>query len=560
MRILIIDDDADLAEILSTAFTTQEYDVDMAFSGKEGLDKLLEEDYDCVVLDVVMPEMDGLEVMRKIRASRLDVWVPVILITGKNVIEDERRVFSLGAVDYIKKPFEFDELLKRVNLSAERGKILRRFQGKKKFSGKIDLLLIQHIIGFISIGQLSGMLQVTNVDMEGVLFFINGNLVNIRLEEQIGMKNFDEIMDWKDGIYSFVEWETGLEMTIETLKDMLFFTELEEGSYILRCESMGKKGKIHIQGGNIIYVEGNGLRGEDALKDILTWREGTLNIEKTDRLKKGVKLKKSISEILLETLRFKIKKSKPEELKKEEEEKKIEEKVKAEKKEEKKEKAKEKVEEEEERRGKREEGREKKVEEKIKEEKKIEGKKEDIKEKVKIDVREREEKEEIKEEVKGKEKEEIKMEEKKRIEEEEERRRKREEGREKKVEEKIKIDVEKLNSVIEDMKKDLGDALITTVIYSSADGKSAASYNEKSKTSALFNQATRYLINALKDSEFSSIGKYYIVDLVDEKMLIVIPLGEYQWGMLIDREKAQLGLLLNVVVPKIVDAFKKAVV
>ncbi|MCK4257014.1 response regulator, partial [candidate division WOR-3 bacterium] len=346
------------------------YDVDMAFSGKEGLDKLLEEDYDCVVLDVVMPEMDGLEVMRKIRASRLDVWVPVILITGKNVIEDERRVFSLGAVDYIKKPFEFDELLKRVDLSAERGKILRRFQGKKKFSGKIDLLLIQHIIGFISIGQLSGMLQVTNVDMEGVLFFLNGNLANIRLEEQVGMKNFDEIMDWKDGIYSFVEWETGLEMTIETLEDMLFFTELEEGSYILRCESGGKKGEIHIQGGNIVYVEGNGLRGEDALKDILTWRKGTLHIEKTDRLKKGVKLKKSISEILLETSRFKIKKSKPEELKKEEEE------------------------------------------------KKIEGKKEDIKEKVKIEVRVREEEEKIKEEIKGKKKEEIKMEDKKRVEEE----------------------------------------------------------------------------------------------------------------------------------------------
>ena len=555
MRILIVDDDADLAEILSTAFTTQGYDVDMAFSGKEGLDKLLEEDYDCVVLDVVMPEMDGLEVMRKIRASRLDVWVPVILITGKNVIEDERRVFSLGAVDYIKKPFEFDELLKRVDLSAERGKILRRFQGKKKFSGKIDLLLIQHIIGFISIGQLSGMLQVTNVDMEGVLFFINGNLANIRLEEQVGMKNFDEIMDWKDGIYSFVEWETGLEMTIETLEDMLFFTELEEGSYILRCESGGKKGEIHIQGGNIVYVEGNGLRGEDALKDILTWRKGTLHIEKTDRLKKGVKLRKSISEILLEASRFKIKKSKPEELKKEEEVKRIEEKVKAEKKEEKKEEVKKRVKEEEERRGKREEGREKKVEEKIKEEKKIEGKKEDINEKVKIEVRVREEEEEIKEEVKGKKKEEIKMEEKKRIEDEEERRRKREEGREKKVE----IDVKKLNSVIEDMKKDLGDALITAVIYSSADGKSAASYNEKSKTSAIFNQATRYLFNALKDSEFSSIGRYYIVDLVDEKMLIVIPLGEYQWGMLIDRKKAQLGLLLNVVVPKIVDAFKDAV-
>ena len=121
------------------------------------------------------------------------------------------------------------------------------------------------------------------------------------------------------------------------------------------------------------------------------------------------------------------------------------------------------------------------------------------------------------------------------------------------------MNVEKLNAAIEILKGDMGDALLATDIFGSADGQSIAGYNTQPKASALFNQLTGYLTKSLQGAGFPPLGRYYMLDLVDAKMVIVIPLGDYQWGMLVDTNKAQLGLLLNVVMPKIIDAFEEAI-
>ncbi len=121
------------------------------------------------------------------------------------------------------------------------------------------------------------------------------------------------------------------------------------------------------------------------------------------------------------------------------------------------------------------------------------------------------------------------------------------------------MNVQKLNAAIELLKGDLGDALLAADIFGSADGQSIAGYNTQPKASALFNQLTGYLTKSLQGAGFPPLGRYYILDLVDAKMVIVIPLGDYQWGMLVDTNKAQLGLLLNVVMPKIIDAFEEAI-
>ena len=121
------------------------------------------------------------------------------------------------------------------------------------------------------------------------------------------------------------------------------------------------------------------------------------------------------------------------------------------------------------------------------------------------------------------------------------------------------MNVEKLNAAIEILKGDMGDALLATDIFGAADGQSIAGYNTQPKASALFNQLTGYLTKSLQGAGFPPLGRYYMLDLVDAKMVIVIPLGDYQWGMLVDTNKAQLGLLLNVVMPKIIDAFEEAI-
>jgi len=121
------------------------------------------------------------------------------------------------------------------------------------------------------------------------------------------------------------------------------------------------------------------------------------------------------------------------------------------------------------------------------------------------------------------------------------------------------MNVQKLNQAVEIMKKDLGEGLLATDIWMVADGVSIAAYNPQPKATALFNQLTTYLADTLEDSGFPGLGKYYILDLVDNNMVIILPMGEYRWGMMVNSLKIQLGLLLNIVIPKIIDAFEDAV-
>jgi CheY-like chemotaxis protein len=114
--------------------------------------------------------------------------------------------------------------------------------------------------------------------------------------------------------------------------------------------------------------------------------------------------------------------------------------------------------------------------------------------------------------------------------------------------------------VIEELREDLRTALITTDVWTVLDGQSIAGFNPKPKACALFNQITSYIIEALNASDYPELGKYYIFDLIEEKMVIIIPLpqNDFVMGMLIDTNKAQMGLLLNIIIPKIIESFEKA--
>jgi CheY-like chemotaxis protein len=122
----------------------------------------------------------------------------------------------------------------------------------------------------------------------------------------------------------------------------------------------------------------------------------------------------------------------------------------------------------------------------------------------------------------------------------------------------VNMNIKKLNQAIEIQKDNMGDGLLATDIYGSADGQSLVGWNSNPQACALFNRITNYMIDALDGAGFPGLGRYYIMDLVGGKMVIVISLGEFQWGMLVDRAKIQLGLLLNVIMPKMIDSFEQA--
>jgi hypothetical protein len=123
------------------------------------------------------------------------------------------------------------------------------------------------------------------------------------------------------------------------------------------------------------------------------------------------------------------------------------------------------------------------------------------------------------------------------------------------------MDIKKLKEAVKFLKDQLGKGLVNTDIWSTADGQSLASHNSKPKAVALFNQLTQQMANALSQSEedFVELGRYYLIDLVGDHMIIVLYLGDYQWGILFNKNEVQLGLLMNIVIPQVIDIFEEAI-
>ena len=119
MKILIAEDTRDLNRAVTVLLEHEGYEVDPAYDGQEALDKLLTGGYDAVILDIMMPKMDGLSVLMNIRQR--NILTPVMLLTAKADIDDRVAGLDAGADDYLPKPFAMKELLARVRAMIRRG-------------------------------------------------------------------------------------------------------------------------------------------------------------------------------------------------------------------------------------------------------------------------------------------------------------------------------------------------------------------------------------------------------------------------------------------------------
>jgi DNA-binding response OmpR family regulator len=112
MRILIVEDELDLANALARGLRQQGYAVDIAVTGEEGWEKGEVNEYDLAILDLNLPEMDGLEVCRRLRDSKPELLI--LMLTARSRLEDKVTGLDLGADDYLVKPFHFEELTARI--------------------------------------------------------------------------------------------------------------------------------------------------------------------------------------------------------------------------------------------------------------------------------------------------------------------------------------------------------------------------------------------------------------------------------------------------------------
>ena len=119
MRILIVEDDRDLSSAISRFLKMEKYEIDQAYDGEEGLEYIHQLEYDLVIMDVMMPKLDGLSAVKQMRDENNST--PVLMLTARSMVDDKVMGLDMGADDYLTKPFAMKELAARIRALTRRG-------------------------------------------------------------------------------------------------------------------------------------------------------------------------------------------------------------------------------------------------------------------------------------------------------------------------------------------------------------------------------------------------------------------------------------------------------
>ncbi len=134
-KILLVDDEQDFIDLLSERLESRDIDVEKSTTGEKAVDKVKDENYDAVVLDLKMPGMDGIEALKKI--MEINPEMQIIILTGHATVDKGVKAMKLGALDFIEKPVKMDELLEKIN-KAKANKMLIT---EKRLSNKLKDIL-----------------------------------------------------------------------------------------------------------------------------------------------------------------------------------------------------------------------------------------------------------------------------------------------------------------------------------------------------------------------------------------------------------------------------------
>ena len=132
MKILVVEDEKKVASFLKKGLEQEYYSVDVAFDGKEGLNYIFSNEYDLIILDIMLPFMDGISLLKKIRKEK--IGTPILMLTAKDTVDDKVTGLDSGADDYLAKPFAFEELLARIRA------LMRRKEESKSLILSVDNL------------------------------------------------------------------------------------------------------------------------------------------------------------------------------------------------------------------------------------------------------------------------------------------------------------------------------------------------------------------------------------------------------------------------------------
>ncbi|MFC5468987.1 response regulator transcription factor [Cohnella suwonensis] len=204
MRILIVEDEVHLAEALTQILRKQNYSVDAVHDGRSGLDNALSGIYDLLLLDIMLPEMDGISILKTIRGQ--GIATPVILLTAKGEINDKISGLDHGADDYVAKPFSTEELMARIRAALRRkGEVMP--DDSLKF-GDIELN--------------TGTLKLTCKSKELKLILKESELLELLMSRRSAVTSKEQIIEKLWGFDSEVE-HNNVEVYISFLRKKLAF-------------------------------------------------------------------------------------------------------------------------------------------------------------------------------------------------------------------------------------------------------------------------------------------------------------------------------------------------
>ena len=226
MKILIIEDEFNLAYAISSMLKTKKYDVEIKTDGEEGLEEALTDIYDLIILDVMLPHKNGFEILKELKEEKINS--KVLMLTAKNTIDDKMAGFNGGADDYLTKPFHMEELLARVNVRL-----------RKNNSGESDSIELGDIILNVNSMELSNKNEDHKIKIIGKEFSLLELLMNnpnrVMEKEQLFVKiwGYDTECDINtlEAYISFIRKKLKLvksKINLKAIRNMGYILEVDD--------------------------------------------------------------------------------------------------------------------------------------------------------------------------------------------------------------------------------------------------------------------------------------------------------------------------------------------
>lgn len=207
-RLLVVDDDADIRELLSTQLSAIGYEVTTAADGVEALDLANRDRPDLMIVDVMMPGLDGFQLVQTILDQPFTSDIPCVFLTAKDEVPDRVKGLRLGAYDYVTKPFSMNELVARIEgIMARKDLGVSALSHDAVVAGKLGEVTLPGVVQTVEDSRLSGVLHLSWGGLEGEIAFNEGRMVGAKVGEQKGEEALVEALRQPGGTFNFERCE-----------------------------------------------------------------------------------------------------------------------------------------------------------------------------------------------------------------------------------------------------------------------------------------------------------------------------------------------------------------